>query len=260
MKTYVINLKSQIERRRFQERQFSKLGLDFEFIDAVSIADIDDRTYQKHYHDWLRPLKRNEVACYYSHRSCWVKVINKYEPALILEDDALLSSNIGVLIDELEQLKNIDLIDLETTNRNKSVSKKTEVLADGSQFFKLYINSYGAAGYLLFPSGAKKLLDHESQHGIALADAHIASCYSMNTFQIEPAKVIQFDMCKFFGISPPDNMDTSFSATAIGLKQKKTFDFRYKRWISELALGIRKLMLIFNSKRRIIQINKKEFS
>jgi hypothetical protein len=43
----IISLSSAIERRNFQQIQMEKLKLDFEFLEATSIHDIDMITYKK---------------------------------------------------------------------------------------------------------------------------------------------------------------------------------------------------------------------
>ena len=48
MNIFIINLPSAIERRKFQEAQLSKLGLDYEVLNATSINDINQTTYEKH--------------------------------------------------------------------------------------------------------------------------------------------------------------------------------------------------------------------
>lgn len=263
MQTYVINLKSQTQRRAFQVQQLTRLGLDFEILEAVTAADIDDATYQSHYHDWLRPLKKVEVACYYSHQRCWQAVIDSNQAALILEDDVLLSQQLPQLLAELETQSDkhcFDFIDLEVTPRKKYMGKKSQPLSCGLNLLKLYINSYGAAGYVLFPSGAKKLLEQQAQRGIALADAHIAQCYALNAYQAEPAQVIQFDVCEQFALNTPATVDAAFSATSIGQKHKKTLAFQLRRGISELQLGLRKLAASFVSQRRLVTINAQAFA
>ena len=83
MQIFVINLPSAIERRKLQKDQLDKLGLEYKILDATSVEDINEATYKKHYFDWQRPLRKAEVACYYSHRSAWNKVIKNRKPALI---------------------------------------------------------------------------------------------------------------------------------------------------------------------------------
>ena len=68
MKIFVINLPGAIERLQFQKKQLSKLGLDYEILEATSIDDISDEIYAKHRHDWQRPLRSTEVACYFKLR------------------------------------------------------------------------------------------------------------------------------------------------------------------------------------------------
>jgi hypothetical protein len=48
MNILIISLSSAIERRDFQQMQMDKLKLDFEFLGATSINDIDAITYKKH--------------------------------------------------------------------------------------------------------------------------------------------------------------------------------------------------------------------
>ncbi len=259
MQVIVINLSSATARREFQEKQLGKLNLDYTFLNATSVDDIDDSTYQKHYYDWQRPLRRSEVACYFSHRRCWEKVISSGKPALILEDDALLSINTPSILSKLEKSNGIDLVDLEVTGRKKNVSKIAAITGDNHKLFKLYLNSPGAGGYILFPSGARKLLEQEKEKGISLADAHIASCYSLNAYQVEPALAVQFILCSFYKIENPDSVHFQTSSTNAEPKQKQEYSFRFKRLVNEISLGLKKLGLIFISKRRFIDLDKCDF-
>ena len=123
MKIFVINLPNAIERRQFQEEQLSKLDLDYEILKATSIDDISDETYDKHYFDWQRPLRNTEVACYFSHRSAWQKILDRNMPALVLEDDALLSKYTAEILDSVNELSHIDLVQFEVRSRKKLIKK-----------------------------------------------------------------------------------------------------------------------------------------
>ena len=118
MQIFIINLANATARRKFQEDQLQNLGLDFEILNAVSTDDISDKTYKDHYFDWQRPLRNVEVACYYSHRSAWQKIIDSNKPALILEDDALLSKHSAEVLESLEDFTDADFVQLEIRNRN----------------------------------------------------------------------------------------------------------------------------------------------
>jgi glycosyl transferase family 25 len=63
----------------------------------------------------------------------------------------------------------------------------------GIKLFRLYQDRAGAAGYILWPQGAKKLLQCEQKKGIALADAHITDCHNIKAYQVEPTPIIQLD-------------------------------------------------------------------
>lgn len=266
MKIFIINLPNAIERREFQKSQLQKLGLDGEFLNAISINDIEQETYDKHYFDWQRPLRREEVACYYSHKSAWQKIIESNKPALILEDDALLSIYVPELLKKLESRTKTDLINFEVRNRKKYVSKDGESVTPGSRLLRLYLDRCGAAGYILWPAGAHKLLEAEKQKGIALADAHITDCRDLLAYQIEPAAIIQLDQCCHYGVetafsrtekaTPPVSWSIGWASRA----QPRSGSFKLKRIFFQLKLGVRQMLLIGKAKKRNINLIKEDFS
>jgi len=259
MDILVISLPSAEERRNFQQEQLSKLGLDFNFLDATATNDISKTTYKQHYQDWQRPLKETEVACYYSHRYAWDSVIQSNQPTLILEDDALLSRCTPALLKSLSIKKNVDLINLENRGRKKFVSKSSESIACNSKLVRLYQDRTGAAGYILWPSGARKLIQCEKIKGIALADAHITACNSLSAYQVEPSPIVQLDHCEHYGIDNHASSSTSSSTVSSTNNPKGNWIFWIKRIYFQIKLGLRQLILIIKSERRYIKINKGDF-
>jgi len=259
MKVLVISLTNAQDRRAFQTQQLSRYNLDYEFLDALSTKDIDNTTYQAHYQDWQRPMKPTEVACYYSHQSAWNVVLKTQEPALILEDDALLARCITELLSELVQENDVDLINLENRARKKFVSKTGRSIGCNSELFRLYQDRTGAAGYILWPSGAKKLIECEKRQGIALADAHITACYSLKALQIEPAPIIQLDHCEHYQIANPVGKDASSSSVSSHNNAKGGMSFWLKRIYHQIKLGLRQLWLLTFTNRRYIHIRKQDF-
>ena len=201
MQIFVINLPSAIERRKFQQDQLTKLGLEYKILDATSSDDISDATYKKHYFDWQRPLRKTEIACYYSHRLAWEMVTKSRNPALIIEDDAVLSSCVPELLDNLNEIDDSDLINLENRSRKKFVSRSYIEIDCNSKLYRLYQDRTGAAGYILWPSGANKLIQREKNSGIGLADAHITACHKLKAYQVEPSPIIQLDQCNIYSIN-----------------------------------------------------------
>jgi len=257
---FVINLPDSIERLLLQKDQLNKLGLEYKTLHATSVDDISEATYKKHYFDWQRPLRKTEVACYYSHRSAWDKVILSGEPALILEDDAILSIFLPELLDNLNKIKSIDLINLENRGRKKFVSRSHIEIECNSKLLRLYQDRTGAAGYILWPSGANKLIQLEKKSGIGLADAHITACYALKAYQVEPSPIIQLDQCKEYGISNTFSHIVSKSTVSTRDNYRGGAYFILKRLLYQLRLALRQLLILTKSKRRYISIRHSDFN
>jgi len=257
---FIINLPSAIERRELQKDQLTKLGLEYKILNATSTTDINEDTYKKHYFDWQRPLTNTEVACYLSHKSAWVRVIKSREPALILEDDAILSKTLPELLVNLRDIENTDLINLENRSRKKFVSNSYSDIGCNSKLLRLYQDRTGAAGYILWPSGAKKLIQFEKKSGIGLADAHITSCYSLLSYQVEPSPIIQLDQCNEYGIINRYTNISSNSTVSSSQNYKGGGYFVMKRLFCQLKLAFRQLFILTKSKRRYISIRNSDFN
>ena len=260
MQIFVINLPIAIERRKIQQDQLAKLGLEYKILDATSADDISEATYKKHYFDWQRPLRKTEIACYYSHRSAWEIVIKSKKPALILEDDVMLSRCIPELLDNLNDIDNSDLINLESMNRKKFVSRSHIDIDCNSKLHRLYQDKSGAAGYILWPSGANKLIQLEKNSGIGLADAHITACHALKAYQVEPSPIIQLEKCTIYGITNTYTEAVLKSTVNVGDKNKKSIYFMIKRVLYQLKLALRQLFILTKSQRRYIKIRNSDFN
>ena len=140
-----------------------------------------------------------------------------------------------------------------------SSSKIGQDTACHSKLFKLYLDRTGAAGYILWPPGAKKLLQYEREHGIALADAQIANCNTLVSYQIEPAHIIQLDQCNYYGIPSIHSDAIQMSTVSQPNKPKVHGIFWIKRITAQVKLFVHILPFIIKSKRRHIKINKESF-
>ena len=260
MKTYIINLPKDKERKTFQEQQFKNLGLSYEFFPAVTLDDIHGETYETHKNDWQRPLRKVEVACFYSHYNLWKKIVRSNEPALILEDDAWLSDALPCALKALSQLKSIDCINLESVGRKKILSKKSITLDKcNTTLHRLYLDRNGTGGYVLYPEGAKKLLAF-TQKGIALADAHIRSCPNFIAYQASPILVIQLDQCQNVGLTPPLEVISNIThQSKPDLPWRQMLRFKKRRVFEQIHQGIKHLKILADAQKKEIPINKKEF-
>jgi len=259
LKIFIISLKNS-KRREFQRKQFQKLNIDYEFIDAISSNDITENNFLKLCNDWQRPMKKSEVACYLSHQFVWKKVIESKIPTLILEDDTLISSDIYQLLKGFEKIEFCDLLNLANRGRKKFVSRRPIFSNANYSVFKLYLDTTGAAGYILWPSGAKKLLDCEASKGLALADAQIYNCRSLKSFQVEPSPIIQLDMVGHYGIKYKFDEEISKSSVSSNARLKKNLSFQFKRIWAQLKLGLYQAKISFSATKRFISILPEKFS
>jgi len=260
MKALVINLAKATERMKFQTKQLNSLGIEFQCLSAVSIGSLEEDTYQKYYSTWERPLRKSEVACFLSHKNAWEEVINNQAPMLILEDDAFLSQLAPCILKTLEKLQDIDYVTLEIRGRKKIIAKKPTYEFCESSLIRLYQDRTGAAGYVLWPSGAKKLIERFQKGKVALADAFISSTYTLQAYQVEPAGIIQLDQCKDYGITPPLDTESAISSEVKPIaKVTRHWSYRIKRILGQLKMGFRQLYIMYKSERRVIALFKNHF-
>ena len=65
---------------------------------------------------------------------------------------------------------------------------------------EIYIDRSGTGGYVLYPTGAKALLEFMNRRAIGLSDEFIHSCYELKAYQIEPAALLQSDKCPQYAV------------------------------------------------------------
>lgn len=267
MRIIIINLPSEKSRLAFQQEQFSKLGLSFTLLPAKSANDLTMCMYDQLAYHWERPMRKSEVACFLSHKTAWENTLKSGEPTLILEDDALLSRHIKNILEAIEPLENIDLISLEVRSRKKLVAKIPSVDSQYFRLFDLYQDRTGAAGYILWPEGARKLLSKTNVLPAALADAFISSTYSLRAMQIEPAAVTQIDQIDNYKIpldiksvsSISNSQKPSGSTSSEPSLHKPHWQFKISRIYSQLKMGMRHLSVLYKSKRRFITLIPEDF-
>jgi glycosyl transferase, family 25 len=197
MNILVINLPNATERLEFQRTQMTRVGLEFERVEAVRGQDIDDNYYHRMAATGPRLMTRNEVGCFLSHLRCWEKCVELDEPVLILEDDAVLSSNFFDLVKEI--VKNISteplIVSLETFGSKKRVSKKRFSIGGGVfSVYDLAFAGAGACSYIMMPSAAKLCLE-KAKKKIGLADLFLFSVRGTQLAQLVPAIAMQ--LCLF---------------------------------------------------------------
>ncbi|MDI7860921.1 glycosyltransferase family 25 protein [Rhizobiaceae bacterium n13] len=259
-----INLAVAEERMQFQAAQLGYLGLHYERISAIEAEDAPGLRPAAYWDTWERPLKDAEKACFLSHRAAWEKVVAGGKPLLILEDDAVLSDRVPHLLEKLSSATGIDLVTLETRGRKKFVAKAGHPDILDLPIRRLYQDRSGAAAYVLWPSGARKLL-RRTEDKAGLADAVICAAYDLATYQADPACALQIDRCTLYGIREPvattSAIDAGEAPTAsTGSGPTDTLAFKARRIRAQLRLGFHQLLKSPLAEHREIAVDPGDFS
>lgn len=266
MKVFIINLDQSTDRLQQQEKQFKRLGMSFERLPAVSVNDISEEFYLNHIKYGQRLIKQTEMACFLSHKKAWERVILENQPCVILEDDAILTNDFVQVLSAIQHLNHngLELINLEVQPRKKVVSKTPihSILHHEYHIYGLYLEKNGTGGYILFPAGAKKLLNRAKKE-LALADAFIFGTHDLKLYQIEPAVLLQDVICSAYDIpveTPPVSLIGAINNTvAFQPTLLHRLQFKKNRVIEQIRLGIRTLMALTKGEKRAINVNREKF-
>lgn len=255
MKALVINLDSATQRMAFQKKQLESLEISFQRLPTYKINSSKEQFYQRYCSTWQRPMSTSEVSCFFSHKNAWDQVVKENQPMLILEDDALLAQNVPCILKELSHLKNMDYVNLEERKtRKKLLAKTSKNQFCNASLIRLYQGRSGAAGYVLWPSGAEKLLKQINK-GIGIADKFINENYSLNAYQIEPAPIIQLDQCKAYQIEPPFEVKSSICSNTERLVSNSRWNFKLRRILGVLKIALNQILHSHHANRRPVEIS-----
>ena len=188
----LINLDRATERLSFQQAQFKVIGLDFTRVPAVEGAEIDDAYYKRMSATGARLITRNEMGCLLSHAACWRHCVATGRPIVVLEDDAVLDLRFGDVVAAVQgrAIEENLFVNLEF-GRQKLLGRKIEdVLAGVFSLDELVYSGGGAAGYLLTPDIARRLLNLSERRSY-IADTHINRIAGIKYAQVNPAVVMQ---------------------------------------------------------------------
>ena len=96
MKKFVINLKRRPDRKEHFIEKNPTLE-DYTFVEAVD--GNEDLSEYKTRPGWIDPYQNRgivptEVACFLSHRKMWEKCVELNEPIYVIEDDAIINTDL----------------------------------------------------------------------------------------------------------------------------------------------------------------------
>ena len=159
---YYINLDRSPERRSHMEATFAKAGLD-----ATRISGVDGFAMSEEERRRWNPPGRGrlqlpgEIGCFLSHRRAWEEFLATDAPhAVIMEDDAVLSSHAGEVLRRLpEWSKGTHIVQLEVREVGRRlVGLGGRRIGTGHRLRRLHDVVLGMAGYVISREAAEVAL------------------------------------------------------------------------------------------------------
>ena len=243
----IINLATATARMAFQARQMEALDLPWERLEATTPETLPVPPDDSRWQQWERPMKATEIALLVSHATAWERVRTVGTPFLIIEDDAVLASDVPAFLRRIETEAGLDHVTLEVRNRKKLVGRRHPILP----MRRLYQDRTGAAAYVLWPLGARKLLSHFTVRP-GLSDAVISTTYEMDSWQADPALAVQLDQCATYGIAQPISTESSIGPDPPPSGHR----FHHVRRIAaQVRMGLRHLSKSAVAERRQISLS-----
>lgn len=247
VRVLIINLATETKRMTFQVAQMAALGLAWERMEAVTPETLPIPLDDMRWRGWERSMRATEIAVLVSHCAAWERVRTADAPHLIIEDDAFLAMEVPAFLHKAEDEAELDHVTLEVRNRRKLVGRRHPNLP----MRRLYQDRTGAAAYVLWPTGARKLLARASGRP-GLADAVICAAYEMNSWQADPALAVQLDQCSVYGMAQPISTESSIHPDPPPPRHSLQLA---RRIAGQLRMGIRFLSKSLVAERRRIVLS-----
>ena len=175
LRTFVVNMARDVERRQYMMGRLLELGIEAEFIAAVDgrqLAPTDRAAYdhRRSLRVYGKEMLDSEIGCYLSHRRLYERMIaEEIEVALILEDDVRIDPSFPGVVRELLACPFQDwlVIRLDSKRRQvvsppsaKFLGTQVAAFAGGAGLYRLGTHVLGVGAYLIRREGARRMLDY----------------------------------------------------------------------------------------------------
>ena len=155
-KTFVLSLKTSLNRRAIIRTRFNDEKLNYSFFDGVAGKDaciflkaISTRS--------ANYLSKGSVGCWLGHYSIWAETANqKLEYSMIFEDDIILAKNFNNELSYALRAVPSDFDVLYLNSGNNNTHNKRVIV--NRKIFAPYQIRNGTYGYIISYNGARKLL------------------------------------------------------------------------------------------------------
>lgn len=196
MKTeaYFLNLDRVPDRAVFMTQQCTHGGITAPIrvsaTDASATPDYTSPRYTPHSWGPYWSMTKTEVAVFESHRKTWETIVETGRPGAIFEDDILLSSSAGAVIESLgSEVTAFELVKLDAVGGRYRFGPAHTL---GGQTLRKIVGVLpSAAAYLLSPRGAAQLLEQSQSYCDHLDDFITRPWPDFRAYQLDPAVAVQ---------------------------------------------------------------------
>ncbi|GKW17951.1 beta-1,4-galactosyltransferase [Pectobacterium carotovorum subsp. carotovorum] len=160
MKTFVVNLEKDKNKKDQIQNECRKAKLDYEIISAIDGRELNDSELSSKVNPVsINYLSKGEIGCALSHQKIYKKILDdNIDYALILEDDVEISQDINQFLRDFLSVKDKSKGDIFLLYPSglKFLNRKINISHD-CFFYEVY-NSSCAHGYIISNKAAKKLI------------------------------------------------------------------------------------------------------
>ena len=256
----VISLKKSIDRRKYISKQFSKLGIYFDFKDAVDpnscskkvLNLFSARKFQSRY--GRKPIL-GEIGSILSHHLLLKKFlkIKKQRTLLVLEDDAQImctKKELFSVVSNFEESK-YDILILGYTKCDKAYEKHTNIINPILPIYKInekikigprYLHTFcGAVGYLVKIKSAK-IMSKYSNTSILRDDWNYFSKLGLKIFYTNPM-IVRENQAMLSSTMNHTNKSSTF-------KKSDNLIIKFLLFSRKHIYGLIRLMILFLKYKR----------
>lgn len=196
MKIYVINLLRSIDRLVAISRQFARLDLSFERVEAIDGKKLEPVNLTKDALDSYKCATQSELACNLSHAKALNLIAHgEDEYGVILEDDAVLSSYCTSFLKDSSWVpKGISVIKLDVSIKTNWIYSP-QTINETHKLYERLTSDYLAAGYLISKEAAlvlkQKIYETNILVDVLLYNYNIGCATYFKPYQLYPALIRQ---------------------------------------------------------------------
>ena len=158
MKTFIVNLERDTDKKQKILEQTEKLNLKAEIIPAVYGKNLSKEDLKNLVYDYPNcALSLGEIGCALSHLNIYNKMVKEDIPiAFILEDDVILSKDVAPMLDFLEKSDDKNKPNVYLLSYMIDYLPLTKKRTPFGNMYRIY-RSYCACGYVINKEAAKRI-------------------------------------------------------------------------------------------------------